>query len=158
MKTNACLKANPDMPGSAYGFPMMGGWAGGQAEYVLVPWADFQLLKLPKEVALEKMTSLAFLSDIFPTSYNGALQAGVGVGSIVYVAGAGPVGLCCARSCFLLGAAEVFIADQKAERLELAKQIGCKTIDLTKLSGGKHDSDAILAEITRQLPSWKNGE
>jgi threonine dehydrogenase-like Zn-dependent dehydrogenase len=55
------------MPGGAYGFAMMGGWQGGQSEYVLVPWADFQLLKLPKEVAMQKMTSLAFLSDIFPT-------------------------------------------------------------------------------------------
>jgi glutathione-independent formaldehyde dehydrogenase len=89
--------------------------------------------------------------------YNGALQAGVGVGSIVYVGGAGPVGLCCARSCFLLGAAEVFIADKQADRLKLAASIGCKTIDLKKISGGANDSDAIMEEIIRQLPSWKNG-
>jgi glutathione-independent formaldehyde dehydrogenase len=131
--------------------------SGGQAEYLLVPYADFQLLKLPKEVAMSKITSLAFLSDILPTGYNGAVQAGVGVGSIVYIAGAGPVGLCCAKSCFLLGAAEVIISDQKADRLALAAQIGCKTIDLTKLKGGSHDALAIHAEIVRLLPSWKNG-
>jgi glutathione-independent formaldehyde dehydrogenase len=93
----------------------------------------------------------------FRAGYNGALQAGVGVGSIVYIAGAGPVGLCCARSCFLLGAAEVFVADSQPHRLKLAASIGCKTIDLNKMSGGSHDSDSIMAEITRQLPAWKNG-
>lgn len=157
MKTSACLKANPKMAGGAYGFPMMGGWQGGQAQFVLVPWADHQLLKLPKEVAMDKILSLTFLSDIFPTGYNGAVQAGVGVGSLVYVAGAGPVGLCAARSSFLLGAAEVFVADQCEDRLKLAETIGCKTINLSKLPGGKHDAQAIMAEIKRQLPSWQNG-
>ena len=62
----------------------------------------------------------------------GALQAGVKVGSIVYIAGAGPVGLCAAASSFLLGAACVFVADNKPDRLKLAEKIGCKTIDLSK--------------------------
>jgi len=75
----------------------------------------------------------------------------------VYIAGAGPVGLCAAVSCFLLGAAVVFVADQNAERLEQAKSIGCKTIDLSKLPGGKMDATAIKKEMERQLPEWMNG-
>ena len=71
----------------------MGGWVGGQANYVLVPYADWNLLKFPdKDQALEKMMDLTMLSDIFPTGFHGAVSAGVGVGSTVYVAGAGPVG------------------------------------------------------------------
>ena len=137
----------------------MGGWQGGQAQYVLVPYADFNLLKLPQDdVTSKKILSLAMLSDALPTGFDGAIKAGVGVGSIVYIAGAGPVGLCCARSCFMLGAVEVFISDVKVDRLALAAGIGCKTIDLNKLSGGKNDADAIMAEIERQLPSWKNGQ
>lgn len=100
---------------------------------------------------------LSRLLDIFPTGYNGAVQAGVGAGSLVYIAGAGPVGLCAAKSCFLLGAAEVFIADKYEDRLALAASIGCKTINLNKLKGGQFDSDAVYAEIERQLPPWKNG-
>lgn len=158
MKTSACLKSNPSMAGGAYGFAGAGGWDGGQAEYVLVPWADHQLLKLPKEVAMDKLTSgLTFLSDIFPTAFDGAVKAGVKAGDIVYVAGAGPVGLCAARSAFLLGASVVFVADKNAERLKLAASIGCNTIDLSKLSGGSSDPQSIYAEIERQLPSWKNG-
>ncbi len=91
-------------------------------------YADFQLLALPKDRALSKMTQgLAFLSDVFPTGFHAAVSAGVGVGSIVYIAGAGPVGLCAAQSCVLLGASAVFIADHHADRLKLAETIGCKS-------------------------------
>src|SRR6186997_3538341 len=109
----------------------MGGWVGGQAEYVLVPYADFNLIKFPnKEKALEKIKDLTLLSDIFPTGYHGAVTAGVGPGSTVYVAGAGPVGLACAASCHLLGAAVVIVGDMITERLQQAKSFGCETIDL----------------------------
>jgi len=157
MFSNACLRCNQDMPGAAYGYAGAGGWRGGQAEYVLVPYADYNLLSLPKEAGMEKILTMAFLSDILPTGYHGALQAKVSVGSIVYIAGAGPVGLCAAMSSFLMGASVVFVADQNAERLQLAKSIGCNVIDLTKLSGGKADAKAIKAEIEQQLPEWKNG-
>ena len=91
--TGVCLNVNPARPGAAYGYVDMGGWIGGQAEYCMVPYADFNLLKFPdREQALEKIQDLTLLSDIFPTGYHGAIQAGVGPGSIVYVAGAGPVG------------------------------------------------------------------
>ena len=82
---------------AAYGYVDMGGWIGGQAEYVMCPYADFNLLKFPdKAKAMAKIKDLTLLSDIFPTGYHGAVTAGVGPGTTVYVAGAGPVGLACA--------------------------------------------------------------
>ncbi|WP_344215096.1 formaldehyde dehydrogenase, glutathione-independent [Kribbella sancticallisti] len=132
-KTGVCLNVNPDRPGSAYGYVDMGGWVGGQAEYVLVPYADWNLLKFPdKDQALAKIRDLAMLSDIFPTGYHGAVTAGVGTGSTVYVAGAGPVGLAAATSAFLLGAAVVIVADLQKERLEQARSFGCETVDVAE--------------------------
>ncbi|WP_328996104.1 formaldehyde dehydrogenase, glutathione-independent [Kribbella sp. NBC_01245] len=132
-KTGVCLNVNPDRPGSAYGYVDMGGWVGGQAEYVLVPYADWNLLKFPdKDQALAKIRDLAMLSDIFPTGYHGAVTAGVGPGSTVYIAGAGPVGLAAATSAFLLGAAVVIVADLQSERLEQARSFGCETVDVSQ--------------------------
>ncbi len=132
-KTGICLNVNPDRPGSAYGYVDMGGWVGGQANYVLVPYADWNLLKFPdKDRAMEKILDLAMLSDIFPTGYHGAVTAGVGVGSTVYVAGAGPVGLAAATSAHLLGAAVVIVGDLNEDRLAQARSFGCETVDLTK--------------------------
>jgi glutathione-independent formaldehyde dehydrogenase len=132
-KTGVCLNVNPDRPGSAYGYVDMGGWVGGQAEYALVPYADWNLLKFPdKDRALEKIRDLAMLSDIFPTGYHGAVTAGVGTGSTVYIAGAGPVGLAAATAAFLLGAAVVIVADLQKERLEQARSFGCETIDVSE--------------------------
>ena len=138
-QTGICLNVNDARPGSAYGYVDMGGWIGGQAEYVMVPYADFNLLKFPdKAQALEKIRDLTLLSDILPTGYHGAVTAGVKPGMIVYVAGAGPVGLACAASCHLLGAAIVIVGDMIPERLDQAKRFGCEIIDLRK--------DATLAE------------
>ena len=132
-KTGICLNVNPDRPGSSYGYVDMGGWVGGQANYVLVPYADWNLLKFPdKDRAMEKILDLAMLSDIFPTGFHGAVSAGVGVGSTVYVAGAGPVGLAAATSAQLLGAAVVIVGDLNADRLTQARSFGCETIDLSK--------------------------
>jgi len=132
-QTGICLNVNPSRPGAAYGYVDMGGWVGGQAEYVMVPYADFNLLKFPdKDQAMAKIKDLTLLSDIFPTGYHGAVSAGVGPGSTVYVAGAGPVGLACAASCHLLGAAVVIVGDMITERLEQAKSFGCEVIDLRK--------------------------
>jgi glutathione-independent formaldehyde dehydrogenase len=130
-KTGICLNVNPDRPGSAYGYVDMGGWVGGQAEYVLVPYADWNLLKFPdRDRAMEKILDLALLSDIFPTGFHGAVTAGVRVGSTVYVAGAGPVGLAAAASAQLLGAAVVIVGDLNADRLAQARSFGCATIDV----------------------------
>src|SRR5437764_6708166 len=131
--TGVCLNVNPDRPGSAYGYVDMGGWVGGQAEYVLVPYADWNLLKFPdKDQAMEKILDLTMLSDIFPTGYHGCFTAGVTSGSTVYIAGAGPVGLAAAHSAQLLGAAVVFVGDLIPERLEQAKSFGCEPIDIAK--------------------------
>jgi glutathione-independent formaldehyde dehydrogenase len=131
--TGVCLNVNPDRPGSAYGYVDMGGWVGGQAEYVLVPYADWNLLPFPdKEQAMEKILDLTMLSDIFPTGYHGAYTAGVTSGSTVYVAGAGPVGLAAAHSAQLLGAAVVIVGDLIPERLEQARSFGCEAIDISK--------------------------
>ena len=131
--TGVCLNVNPERPGSAYGYVDMGGWVGGQAEYVVVPYADWNLLKFPdKDLAMEKILDLTMLSDIFPTGYHGAYTAGVTSGSTVYVAGAGPVGLAAAHSAQLLGASVVIVGDMIPERLAQAKSFGCETVDISK--------------------------
>jgi len=131
-KTGICLHVNPARAGAAYGYVDMGGWLGGQADYVMIPFADFNLLKFPdRDAALEKILDLTMLSDIFPTGYHGAYTAGVRTGSTVYVAGAGPVGLAAAYSAQLLGAAAVIVGDMNPERLAQAKTFGCETVDLS---------------------------
>jgi glutathione-independent formaldehyde dehydrogenase len=132
-KTGICLHVNPARAGAAYGYVDMGGWLGGQAEYVFIPWADFNLLKFPdRDKAMEKILDLTMLSDIFPTGYHGAYTAGTTTGSTVYVAGAGPVGLAAAYSAQLLGAATVIVGDMNADRLRQAESFGCATADLSK--------------------------
>src|SRR6202789_2658530 len=143
-KTGICLTVNPARPGAAYGYVDMGGWVGGQAEYVMTPYADFNLLKFSnKEKAMAKIRDLTLLSDIFPTGFHGAVTAGVGPGSIVYVAGAGPVGLAWSASCHLLGAAVVIVGDMIPERLAQARSFGCQTIDLR--------SDATLGDRIAEI-------
>jgi glutathione-independent formaldehyde dehydrogenase len=132
-KTGICLNVNPDRPGSAYGYVDMGGWVGGQAEYVLVPYADWNVLTFPDRAqALEKILDLTMLSDIFPTGFHGAVTAGATVGSTVYVAGAGPVGLAAAVSAQLLGAAVVIVGDLNSQRLAQAASFGCETINVAE--------------------------
>ncbi len=142
--TGVCLHVNHSRPGGAYGYVDMGGWIGGQARYVMVPYADFNLLKFPdRDRAMAKIRDLTMLSDILPTGFHGALKAGVGVGSMVYVAGAGPVGLAAAASARLLGAAVVMIGDFNPVRLAHAKKVGFEPIDL-----GRHDK---LGELVAQV-------
>lgn len=132
-KTGICLNVNPDRPGSAYGYVDMGGWVGGQAEYVLTPYADWNLLKFPdRDQALEKILDLTMLSDIFPTGFHGAYTAGVRPGSTVYIAGAGPVGLAAAVGAQLLGAGVVIVGDLNEDRLAQARSFGCETVDVSK--------------------------
>lgn len=143
-QTGVCLSVNPSRAGGAYGYVDMGGWVGGQAEYVMVPYADFNLLKFPDRAqAMAKIRDLTCLSDILPTGYHGAVSAGVGPGSTVYIAGAGPVGLAAAASARLLGAAVVIVGDVNPARLAHARQVGFETADLSK--------DATLAEQIEQI-------
>ncbi len=143
-KTGICMNVNPARAGGAYGYVDMGGWIGGQAEYVMIPYADFNLLKFPdKAQAMEKIRDLTCLSDILPTGYHGCVSAGVGPGVIVYIAGAGPVGLAAAASAHLLGAACVIVGDMNESRLGQAKSFGCETINLSL--------KATLAEQIEQI-------
>ena len=131
--TGVCLTTNPDRPGAAYGYVDMGGWVGGQAQYVTVPYADWNVLKFPdRDQAMEKILDLTMLSDIFPTGYHGCVTAGVRPGSTVYIAGAGPVGLAAAASAQLLGAAVVIVGDLNERRLAQARSFGCETVDVSK--------------------------
>src|SRR6202521_1007813 len=132
-ETGVCLTVNPGRAGGAYGYVDMGGWIGGQAEYVMIPYADFNLLKFPdKAQAMEKIRDLTCLTDILPTGYHGCINAGVTTGSTVLISGAGPVGLAAAASAQLLGAAVVIVSDFNKERLAHARSFGCETIDLSQ--------------------------
>ena len=145
-RTGICLNVNPARPGAAFGYVDMGGWIGGQAQFVMVPYADFNLLVFPDRArALEKIRDLTMLSDIFPTGFHGAVTAGVGPGSTVYIAGAGPVGLACAAGAQLLGAAVVIVGDLNDERLAQARSFGCETVDLRVDAAISDQIEAILA-------------
>src|SRR3984885_313847 len=143
--TGVCLHVNDARAGGAYGYVDMGGWIGGQARYVMVPYADFNLLKFSdRDQALAKIRDLTMLSDILPTGFHGAVRAGVGVGSTVYVADAGPVGLAAAASARILGAAGVMVGDFNKERLAHAARVGFEPIDL---SASDRLGD-MIAEVT----------
>ena len=127
--TNACLTMNPEQPGAAYGYAGMGPYAGAQAEYVRVPFADWACLKLPGEPGDEFEDDFIMLADIFPTGYYAAELAHVDTGKAVAVFGAGPVGLLAAYSAILKGAGEVYIVDNSPKRLKTAESIGAIPIN-----------------------------
>jgi glutathione-independent formaldehyde dehydrogenase len=127
--TNACLTVNPEGVSGGYGYAGMGPYPGGQAEYLRVPFADFNCLKLPGKPGDELEDDFLLLSDVFPTGYHAAELAQVGPGDTVAVFGAGPVGLLAAYSSMLRGASEVYVVDGIAERLAKAEEIGAIAID-----------------------------
>ncbi|WP_129337448.1 glutathione-independent formaldehyde dehydrogenase [Cellulomonas endophytica] len=129
--TSFCTRTNPTegMDGAAYGYANMGPYAGGQAEYLRVPFADVNLLELPP--GTEHENDFTMLSDIFPTGWHGTELAGVAPGHDVAVFGAGPVGLMAAHSALLKGAARVFVVDKEPDRLRLAESIGAVAVDLS---------------------------
>jgi threonine dehydrogenase-like Zn-dependent dehydrogenase len=129
--TGFCLSVNPEMPGGAYGYPNMGGYQGGQAELLRVPFGDFNCLKLPED-AKEKEADYAMLADIWPTGWHGTELAGVEPGDSVVVYGGGPVGLMAALSAQVKGAEQVMLVDRHADRLRLAEEIGVIAIDDSK--------------------------
>ncbi|MDG2517326.1 glutathione-independent formaldehyde dehydrogenase [Lysobacter sp. OAE881] len=132
--TGACIRANPGGVGAAYGFADMGPYAGGQAEYLRVPYADFNCLVLPED-AEEKENDYVMLADIFPTGYHATELAGVRPGESVVIYGAGPVGLMAAYSATIRGAYQVMVVDTNKDRLALAEQIGAIPIDDTEQDG-----------------------
>ncbi|KAF2722267.1 S-glutathione dehydrogenase [Polychaeton citri CBS 116435] len=129
-KTAFCTGVNPGFAGGAYGYVAMGPYQGGQAQYLRVPYADFNALVLPP--GTEHEADFALLADIFPTGWHGLVLSGFKPGETVAVFGAGPVGLMAAYSGVLRGASRVFVVDQVPERLEAARKIGCTPIDFTK--------------------------
>jgi glutathione-independent formaldehyde dehydrogenase len=129
--TGFCLTVNPSgFAGGAYGYVAMGPYPGGQAEYLRVPYADFNCLPLPEGTDHE--ADYALLADIFPTGYHGCELAGVSPGETVAVYGAGPVGLMAAYSAMLRGAARVFVVDRVPERLAKAREIGAISVDFSQ--------------------------
>jgi glutathione-independent formaldehyde dehydrogenase len=128
-KTAFCLTVNPPYAGGAYGYVGMGPYTGGQAEYLRVPFADFNALVLPP--GDEHENDFAMLADIFPTGYHATVLADLNPGETIVVFGAGPVGLMAAYSAVIKGASKVFVVDKVASRLELAEQIGAIPIDFS---------------------------
>src|SRR3954471_10687572 len=127
--TSFCLRTNPieGMDGAAYGYANMGPYDGGQAEFLRVPHADFNLLELPP--GSEHENDFTMLSDIFPTGWHGTELARMQPGDRVAVFGAGPVGLMAAHSAMIRGASEVFVVDKEKDRLDLAGKIGATPVD-----------------------------
>ena len=119
-----------------------GGYAGGQAQYARVPFADVGPIKIENDLPDEKVL---FLSDIFPTGYMGAENCNIQPGDTVAVWGCGPVGLFAIASAYMLGAEKVIAIDRFPERLKLAREYcGATTIDYT-------EDDVIVVEALRDL-------
>lgn len=129
--TGACLTMVPGQAGAAYGFADMGPFQGGQAQYLRVPFADFNCLRLPEDAA-EKEDDYVMLADIFPTGWHATRLANLMPGETLAVYGAGPVGLMAAYSAMIQGAQQVFVVDRHPDRLRLAEQIGATAIDDSK--------------------------
>jgi glutathione-independent formaldehyde dehydrogenase len=144
--TGFCLTVNPGFAGGAYGYVAMGPYPGGQAEYLRVPYADFNCLPLP--AGTEQESDYALLADIFPTGYHGCELAGVSPGETVAVYGAGPVGLMAAYSALLRGASRVFVVDRVPERLAKAGEIGAIAVDFSRGHPGQQIKDQTGGEGT----------
>ncbi len=149
--TSFCLTMNPTegVDGAAYGYANMGPYNGGQAEYLRVPVADFNLLELPPGDEFEQ--DFTMLSDIFPTGWHGAELAGVVPGDSVVVYGAGPVGLMAAHSALIKGARRVFVVDKEADRLSLAAKFGAEPIDFSKGDAVEQLMDANGGPVDRGI-------
>jgi len=137
---SACDNTNPNahLMEAMYGYSgsalfgyshMMGGYAGGQAQYVRVPFANVGALKIESDLPDEKVL---FLSDIFPTGYMAAENANIHEGDTVAIWGCGPVGQFAIASAFMLGAARVIAIDRFPERLDMARSLGAITVDYTQ--------------------------
>ena len=159
---SACDNSNASaaLSEKIYGYPaagmygyshLFGGYQGGQAEYVRVPYSDVNPLKIPEELSDEQVL---FLTDIFPTGYMAAENCNIQSGDTVAIWGAGPVGQFAIRSAFLLGAGRVISIDNIPDRLELAKQGGAETLnfdtvnvlqELKEMTGGRGPEACIDA-------------
>ena len=134
---SCCERTNPNgkLQAETFGYPLAGlfgfshitgGFAGGQAEYLRVPYADVGPIKVPDGISDEQAL---FLSDIFPTAYQAAEHCEITPEDTIAIWGCGPVGVLAVKSCFLLGAKRVIAIDTVPERLALARDAGAETID-----------------------------
>jgi len=151
-QTGFCLTTNPGQAGAAYGYAEMGPYHGGQAEYLRVPFADFNCLRLPDD-AVEKEDDYVMLADIFPTGWHATRLAGLNPGESIVIYGAGPVGLMAAYAARLQGASQIMVVDRHADRLRLAEQIGAVAIDDSKM-----DPVERVKELTKGLGTDKGCE
>lgn len=150
--TGFCLTMNPGSAGAAYGFAGMGPYEGGQAEYLRVPFADFNCLVLPEDAA-EKENDFVLLSDIFPTGYHATELACVQPGDSVVIYGAGPVGLMAAHSAAIKGAGKIMVVDNHQDRLKLAENFGAIPVDFSKGSAVEQ-----ILELTNGIGADKGCE
>jgi threonine dehydrogenase-like Zn-dependent dehydrogenase len=128
-------------PAGIFGYShLTGGYAGGQAEYVRVPFADVGPIKIPDELSDEQVL---FLSDILPTGWMAAEQCNLAPGDVVAVWGCGPVGQFAIASAFVLGAERVIAIDRVPERLQMAEEQGAIPIDYEEV-----DVYSTLQELT----------
>jgi glutathione-independent formaldehyde dehydrogenase len=148
--TSFCLRTNPTegMDGAAYGYANMGPYDGGQAEFLRVPYADFNLLELP--AGSEHENDFTMLSDVFPTGYHATELAQVSPGRTVAIFGAGPVGLMAAHSANLRGASQTFVVDFQPDRLALAERMGATAINAA-------ETDDVVAAIMDATDEAKQG-
>ncbi len=169
---SGCERTNPNhkmaetlwghSPAGLFGYShLLGGYAGGQAEYLRVPYADVGPIKVPDGLTDEQVL---FLSDIFPTGYMAAEMCNIQQGDTIAIWGCGPVGQFAIRSAFLLGAERVIAIDTVPERLELARTAGAQTLDFMKediydrineLTGGR-GADACIDAVGTE-PETKSG-
>lgn len=155
--TSACLTANPEGATAGYGYAGMGPYRGGQAEYLRVPFADFNCLKLPGKEGDEFEDDFVLLADIFPTAWHATELAHVQAGDSVAIFGAGPVGLLSAYSALLRGAAEVYVVDRAPERLRKAETIGAAPVDFTKGDPAEQIKD-LRQRNQRQMSALRPNE
>ena len=139
-------KAMGHSPAGLFGFShMLGGYSGGQAEYLRVPMADVGPIKIPDNVSDEQAL---FLSDIFPTGYMAAVNAQIESGDTVAIWGCGPVGQFAIRSALLLGAGRVIAIDEIPERLTLAEAAAPRPLIFLTLRGPDSCIDAVGCEAS----------
>jgi threonine dehydrogenase-like Zn-dependent dehydrogenase len=148
-------------PSGLFGYThMLGGYAGGQAQYARVPFADVGPIKIPAGLKDEQVV---FLSDIFPTGYMGAENCDIKSGDTVAIWGCGPVGQFAIRSAFMLGAGRVIAIDHVAERLQMARQGGAETLNFDEVDvldslremTGNHGPDACMDAVG--MEAWGHG-
>lgn len=153
--TNACLFLNPEAAGAAYGYAGMGPYHGGQTEKVLVPYGDFNALKLPGKPGDANEDNFLMLADIFPTAWHANELANVGMGHSVAIYGAGPVGLLSVMSAKLRGAGPIFLIDHHDDRLALGKELGAIPVNFTK-----DDPKEFIAKMAKEMagPASRPGE